>query len=182
MVYSHTLQFRWVPSTYGNPPKFRWFQLMAWMLGRRGLPQSLPGSNSCIVKDCACKQCPKSWGKCFTGRVAQGPCSPCQIVAPKKCSPERCQPSTIGVEPQVFSCCDWSKIWLPCAAGPEHSKSFNLPLFKVTNNTNSPNLKQAIVRGPHLRKMVLGQMLTHNPPRSRKSAPWCLYQIVFFSS
>lgn len=50
------------------------------------------GSNSCIVKDCACKQCPKSWGKCFTG--------------------------------------------------PEHSKSFNLPLFKVTNNTNSPNLKQ----------------------------------------
>jgi hypothetical protein len=33
----------------------------------------------------------------------------------------------------------------------------------VTNNTNSPNLKQAIVRGIHLRKMVLGKMLTHNP-------------------
>mmetsp|Transcript_44584 Transcript_44584/g.70923 ORF Transcript_44584/g.70923 Transcript_44584/m.70923 type:complete len:637 (-) Transcript_44584:70-1980(-) len=49
------------------------------------------GSNSCIVKDCACKQCPKSWGNCFTG--------------------------------------------------PEHSKSFNLPLFKV-NKSDSPNLKQ----------------------------------------
>lgn len=63
----------------GNPPQY--FNLVADT-----------GSNSCIVKDCACKQCPSSWGKCFTG--------------------------------------------------PQHSKSFNLPLFKVTNASNSPNLKQ----------------------------------------
>ena len=26
------------------------------------------GSDSCIVKDCACEQCPAEWGGCFNGR------------------------------------------------------------------------------------------------------------------
>jgi len=38
----------------GNPPQY--FNLVADT-----------GSNSCIVKDCGCKQCPKAWGNCFTG-------------------------------------------------------------------------------------------------------------------
>ena len=40
---------------------------------------------------------------------------------------------------------DMGPLVAPRPTGPEHSKSFNLPLFKVTNNSNSPNLKQAML-------------------------------------
>eukprot|EP00438_Fugacium_kawagutii_P031206 Skav220801 [mRNA] locus=scaffold150:381932:383632:+ [translate_table: standard] len=54
------------------------------------------GSNNCIVNDCACTQCPKAWGNCFTGQ--------------------------------------------------KKSKSFDLPLFEVPDDPETPKLKGA--KGP----------------------------------
>eukprot|EP00438_Fugacium_kawagutii_P013212 Skav218446 [mRNA] locus=scaffold905:143422:158045:+ [translate_table: standard] len=49
------LTYSSVKVSIGTPPQY--FHLVADT-----------GSNNCIVKDCACTECPKSWGNCFTGQ------------------------------------------------------------------------------------------------------------------